>query len=74
MEFNQIGSGMPRILKAYPKESYVFGSMFIRAVFPISQKALEFERGNETTPKTTEKKTTEKKLRKRNCSTTHKLP
>lgn len=31
-----LGSGMPRVLKAYPRESYVFSSRFIRATFPIS--------------------------------------
>jgi ATP-dependent DNA helicase RecG len=38
-----LGSGMPRILKAYPKESFVFTANFIRTVFPISQEALEME-------------------------------
>jgi ATP-dependent DNA helicase RecG len=39
-----LGSGMPRILKAYPKESFIFTANFIRTVFPISQEALELER------------------------------
>jgi predicted HTH transcriptional regulator len=39
-----LGSGMPRILKAYPKESYIFSSHFIRMVLPISKEALELER------------------------------
>jgi ATP-dependent DNA helicase RecG len=38
-----LGSGMPRILKAYPKESFVFTANFIRTVFPISREALELE-------------------------------
>lgn len=38
-----LGSGMPRILKAYPKESFIFTANFIRTVFPISQEALEME-------------------------------
>ena len=40
-----LGSGMPRILRAYPKESFIFTANFIRSVFPISQEALELERG-----------------------------
>lgn len=39
-----LGSGMPRILKAYPKESFIFTANFIRTVFPISREALELER------------------------------
>lgn len=39
-----LGSGMPRILKAYPRETYTFSSHFIRAAFPISREALELER------------------------------
>lgn len=57
-----LGSGMPRILKAYPKESFEFSSNFIRMSLPISLAALELE-------KTTEKSsviTTEKKLQKKN--------
>jgi ATP-dependent DNA helicase RecG len=38
-----LGSGMPRILKAYPKESFIFTANFIRTVFPISLEALELE-------------------------------
>jgi ATP-dependent DNA helicase RecG len=38
------GSEMPRILKAYPKESFIFTANFIRTVFPISREALELER------------------------------
>lgn len=38
-----LGSGMPRILKAYPKESFIFTANFIRTVFPISREALELE-------------------------------
>lgn len=56
-----LGSGMPRILKAYPKESFEFSSNFIRMSLPISLAALELE-------KTTEKSsviTTEKKLQER---------
>jgi predicted HTH transcriptional regulator len=40
-----LGSGMPRILRAYPKESFIFTANFIRTVFPISLEALELERG-----------------------------
>lgn len=29
-----LGSGMPRILKAYPRDSYIFTANFIRTVFP----------------------------------------
>ncbi|NJM64284.1 MAG: hypothetical protein HC851_00755 [Acaryochloris sp. RU_4_1] len=39
-----LGSGMPRILKAYPKESFIFTTNFIRTVFPISREVLELER------------------------------
>ncbi len=38
-----LGSGMPRILKAYPREAYTFSSHFIRTTFPISAQALELE-------------------------------
>ena len=38
-----LGSGMPRILGAYPKESYTFASRFIRLTFPIDQEALDLE-------------------------------
>jgi ATP-dependent DNA helicase RecG len=39
-----LGSGMPRILKAYPRKAYTFSSHFIRTTFPISREALELER------------------------------
>ncbi len=39
-----LGSGMPRILKAYSRESYTFSKHFVRTVFPISQEALALER------------------------------
>ena len=39
-----LGSGMPRILKAYSREAYTFSSHFIRTAFPISQEALALER------------------------------
>lgn len=39
-----LGSGMPRILRAYPRESFIFTANFIRTVFPISREALELER------------------------------
>jgi ATP-dependent DNA helicase RecG len=38
-----LGSGMPRILKDYPKESFIFTANFIHTVFPISREALELE-------------------------------
>jgi len=38
-----LGSGMPRILRAYPRESFIFTANFIRTVFPISQEALALE-------------------------------
>jgi ATP-dependent DNA helicase RecG len=47
-----LGSGMPRILKAYPKESFIFTANFIRTVFPISREALELEISKETLVKT----------------------
>ena len=39
-----LGSGMPRILKAYPRESYIFSSHFIRTVFKVSEEALALEK------------------------------
>ena len=45
-----LGSGMPRILKAYSRDTYIFSSRFIRTVFPIDQVALTMEReGSEKT-------------------------
>jgi len=38
-----LGSGMPRILQAYPREVYTFSSHFIHTTFPISQEALDLE-------------------------------
>lgn len=39
-----LGSGMPRILKAYPRESYIFTANFIRTAFPASAEVLELEK------------------------------
>ena len=39
-----LGSGMPRILKAYSRDAYVFSSRFIRTVFPVDPSALELEK------------------------------
>ncbi len=39
-----LGSGMPRILKAYPKGAYTFSSRFIRTVFLISKESLNLEK------------------------------
>jgi len=39
-----LGSGMPRILKAYSRGAYVFSSRFIRTVFPVDLAALELEK------------------------------
>ena len=39
-----LGSGMPRILKAYPRTAYTFSSHFIRTTFPISEEALALEK------------------------------
>ena len=39
-----LGSGMPRILKAYSRDAYVFSSRFIRTVFPIDPTALDLEK------------------------------
>jgi ATP-dependent DNA helicase RecG len=39
-----LGSGMPRILKAYSRDAYVFSSRFIRTVFPVDPAALELEK------------------------------
>ena len=38
-----LGSGMPRILKAYPREAYTFSTHFIRTTFPVSGEALALE-------------------------------
>jgi len=48
-----LGSGMPRILKAYSRDAYTFSSHFIRTTLPISQQALALEREvtGESTPK-----------------------
>ena len=42
----QLGSGMPRILKAYPREAFVFSSHFIRMTLPMSAEALALEQEN----------------------------
>lgn len=39
-----LGSGMPRILKAYPRTAYTFSTHFIRTAFPISKEALALEK------------------------------
>jgi len=36
-----LGSGIPRILKAYPRESFIFTANFIRTVFPMDSDALD---------------------------------
>ncbi len=66
-----LGSGIPRILKAYSRAAYVFSSNFIRVVFPISKEALALEKNGgipvQITAETTRKKTTrKKKLQERN--------
>jgi ATP-dependent DNA helicase RecG len=38
-----LGSGMPRILKVYPREAYTFSSHFIRITLPVSPQALALE-------------------------------
>ena len=54
-----LGSGMPRILKVYSRDSYIFTANFIRTVFPAAMKVNEV--GKEVSGKTTQKKTTQKK-------------
>ncbi len=39
-----LGSGMPRILKVYPRDAYEFSSRFIRTAFSIDPAALALER------------------------------
>ena len=39
-----LGSGMPRIIKAYSRDVYIFCSRFIRTVFPKDQEALAMEK------------------------------
>ena len=53
-----LGSGMPRILKAYPRTAYTFSSHFIRTAFPISKDAQALEKevtGEQATGKATGK-------------------
>lgn len=38
-----LDSGMPRILKAYPREAYAFDAHFIRITLPMSEAALRLE-------------------------------
>jgi len=50
-----LGSGMPRILKVYPRTAYTFSSHFIRTAFPIAEEALALEKevtGEQATGKT----------------------
>ena len=48
-----LGSGMPIILQAYPKESFIFTQNFIRIVFQIDPVALEMEKqGNNSKEET----------------------
>jgi predicted HTH transcriptional regulator len=39
-----LGSGMPRILKVYPREAFGFAAHFIRATFAMSPEALALEK------------------------------
>ena len=39
-----LGSGMPRILKAYSRDAYIFSSRFIRTVFSKDQDDLAMEK------------------------------
>ena len=58
-----LGSGLPRILKSYPRESFIFTPNFIRARFPVDPLALEVNQEKETSEKASEKaseKTSEK--------------
>jgi len=64
-----LGSGMPRILKAYSREAYIFTANFIRTVFHASPEVLELEKHAAASEKTSEKiartseKTSEKILK-----------
>ena len=52
-----LGSGIPRILKVYPRDAYIFSSHFVRTVFPIDSTALALEKevlGHITEDKLTE--------------------
>ncbi|OGG95496.1 MAG: transcriptional regulator [Candidatus Lambdaproteobacteria bacterium RIFOXYD2_FULL_50_16] len=51
----QLGSGMPRILKSYPRESFAITPNFIRAQFPIDPLALEIEHEQRNEEKNTGK-------------------
>ena len=54
----QLGSGVPRILKVYPKSSFIFGNSFIRMVFVASEPVYDINTGGATqitTQKTTQK-------------------
>ena len=52
----QLGSGIPRILKKYPKDSFVFGNSFTRIIFKFNKITNKTEKiPLETTQKTTQK-------------------
>ena len=63
-----LGSGMPRILKVYPREAYTFSSRFIRTTFPISREALDLEK--EVTEETAGKNNG-KELKEKTADTKH---
>ena len=50
-----LGSGMPRILKSYPRESFIFTPNFIRANFPVDPVAIETMREQESSGKSSGK-------------------
>lgn len=55
-----LGSGMPRILKAYPPESFIFSGRFIRTILPTDPEALQMAEEEEkasgkSSPKTSGK-------------------
>jgi ATP-dependent DNA helicase RecG len=44
-----LGSGLPRILKAYPREAFTFSGRFIRITLPIDLEALQLAQEEEKT-------------------------
>ncbi len=42
----QLGSGIPRILRAYSKECFVFGDSFTRMIFPLNEDIESSQKGS----------------------------
>ncbi len=61
-----LGSGMPRILRAYPRECFRFSENFLRMVFPVSvvEGGQDLDESLEKTPEKTPEKRSEKRSEK----------